>query len=208
MSPMPVEFTDRWQDRPEPAPDEGLVYWHMLVGQHTEVVALARQAQQRLAPFAGLHMTPLEWLHMTALIAGPAGEISDDDARRMAAVAARQLAGTGPITVRFGKILYHPEAIMLAAVPPDALAPVRDAARAATREVTGTEGQAAHAEPWTPHVTVCYSTSRQPAGPVIAALGRHLPAAEVEISEVSLVIQHGPELGWDWRPVTTIGLGA
>ncbi len=204
---MPAEFTDRWQDRDEPAPGEGLVYWHMLVGQHPQVAALARDAQQRLAPFAGLHMTPMRWLHMTALIAGPTGEISEQDAERMAAAAVRLLAGTSPITVTFGKVLYHPEAITLAAAPATALAPVREAVQVATREVTGIDGQAAHAEPWTPHVTVCYSMSRQPAAPVIDALGRYLPAAEVTISEVSLVIQHGPERLWDWQPVATVRLG-
>lgn len=207
MSPLPAELTDRWQDRAEPAPGQGLVYWHMLVGRHPQVTALARDAQRRLAAFTGLHMTPLEWLHMTALIAGPADQISARDCDRMAAAAARLLAGTAPITVTFGKVLYHPEAIMLAATPPDALAPVRDAVRQATREVAGTNGQAAHAGPWTPHVTVCYSTSRQPAGPVIEALGRRLPPAEVQISDVSLVIQHGPERQWDWQPAATVRLG-
>jgi len=204
---MPAEFIDRWQYRAEPEPDQGLFYWHMLVGHHPEVVAVARNAQERLVPFAGLHLTPLRWLHMTTLIAGPADTISAHDAEQMAAVAARLLASASPVTVTFGKVLYHPEAIMLAATPPDVLDPVREAIKAATREGTGTDGQAAHDGPWTPHVTLCYSTSRQPAAPVIAALGRYLPAVEVQISEVSLVIQHGPERRWDWEPVATVRLG-
>ncbi len=207
MSPLPAEFTNRWQDRAELAPGQGLVYWHMLVGRHPEVTAQARDAQTRLASFTGLHMTPLEWLHMTTLIAGPADQISAQDSDRMAAAASRLLADTAPITVTFEKVLYHAEAIMLAATPPAALAPVRDAVQAATREVTGTNGQAAHAGPWTPHVTVCYSTSHQPAGPVIEALGRYLPPAEVQIGEVSLVIQRGPERLWDWQPIATVHLG-
>jgi hypothetical protein len=60
---------DRWHERPEPIPGKGLIYGHVLVGDHPDVVAIARSAQQRLAPFTGLHMTPLNWLHMTALIA-------------------------------------------------------------------------------------------------------------------------------------------
>jgi hypothetical protein len=32
---------------------------------YPEVMDLARQAQQRLAGFDGLHMTPLRWLHIT-----------------------------------------------------------------------------------------------------------------------------------------------
>ena len=70
MSGLPAEMTDRWQDRAEPAPGEGLIYWHMLVGLDPDVLALATDVRRRLARFPGLHMTPLAWLHMTVLIAG------------------------------------------------------------------------------------------------------------------------------------------
>ena len=123
MSPMPAEFTDRWRDRAEPAPGESLVYWHMLVAGYPAEVAMAREAQLRLAPFGGLHMTPLKWLHMTTLIAGPADQISSADIEHMTDSASRHLANTAPITVTLGKILYHPEAIMIAASPANALKP-------------------------------------------------------------------------------------
>ena len=206
MSPMPAEFTDRWRARAEPAPGEGLVYWHMLAGGHPEVVATAQHAHQRLGPFGGLHLTPLKWLHMTTLIAGPSDQISAGDIERMAGSAARLLAGTPPIPVTLGKILYHPEAIMLAVTPATALTPIREAALAATREITGTEGHP-ESKPWTPHITLCYSTSRQPAGPIISALGHDLPERRFQVSAVSLVIQQGPERLWDWHPVATVRVG-
>jgi len=56
---LPDQMTDRWQNRPEPPPGEGVVSWHMLMRDYPRVVDLARQAQQRLAGFDGLHMTPL-----------------------------------------------------------------------------------------------------------------------------------------------------
>jgi 2'-5' RNA ligase len=151
-------------------------------------------------------MTPLKWLHMTTLIAGPDDQIPPEAIRQMAGLASRQLADTPPVTVTLSKVLYHPEAIMLAATPASALAPVRAAALAATREITGAGGQAADLA-WTPHMTVCYSTSRQPAAPVIAALGRYLPERHFQVSAVSLVIQQGPERLWDWHPAATIRLG-
>jgi 2'-5' RNA ligase len=205
MSPMPARFTDRWRDRAEPAPGGGLLCWHMLVGEAPEAVAAAREARQRLAAFGGFHLTPLRWLHMTTLVVGPSGQVPAGDMQELAGTAARLLAGTAPVTVTLGKVLYHPEAIMLAAVPAEALAPVREAALAATREVTGTGGQA-ESRPWTPHITVAYSTSRQSAGPVITALGRNLPERRLQVSAVSLVIQQGPERLWDWHPVATVRL--
>ena len=58
MNGLPVEMIDRWQDRPEPAPGEGLIYWHMLVGTDPDVIALACEARRKLAPFTGLHLLP------------------------------------------------------------------------------------------------------------------------------------------------------
>lgn len=125
----------------------------------------------------------------------------------MAGSASRLLASTPPITVTLGKVLYHPEAMVLAAAPATALNPVREAALAATREITGTDGQPENTARWTPHVTVCYSTTRQPAEPIIAALGRSLPERHFQVNAVTVVIQQGPERLWAWHPIAAIQLG-
>jgi len=91
LSGLPTEMIDRWRDRPDPAPGEGMIYWHMLVGGDPTVVAMAEQAQRRLAGFSGLHMTPLNCLNMTVLIAGAANEISKEQIGQMAEAAAREL---------------------------------------------------------------------------------------------------------------------
>jgi hypothetical protein len=49
-----------------------------------------------------------------------------------------------------------------------------------------------------PHITICYSTSSQPAKPIVDVLGTRLPGCDIDISALSLVIQHGPERAWDW----------
>jgi hypothetical protein len=96
---------------------------------------------------------------------------------------------------------------MLGVSPAAALAPIRDAARAATRMVTGHDDDP-EADSWIPHITVCYSTSHQPAGPLIAELGKSLPPCEVQISALNLIIQRGPERRWDWSTAATIRLAA
>lgn len=111
--------------------------WHMLVGTDPDAHALAHEARRRPASFSGLHLTPLEWLHMTVLIAGPTDQVSKEQAREMADAAEQMLAEVQRITVSVEKILYHPEAIMLFARPIDALMPVLEAAKEATRLVTG-----------------------------------------------------------------------
>ena len=116
------------------------------------------------------------------------------------------LSGTAPVTVTLGRVLYHPGGIALGVSQAGALSPVFEAAQAATREVTGVAAQSP-ASSWLPHMTLCYSTRGQRAAPVIAALGRELPGCELTIDKLSLVIQRGPELLWDWRPSGAALLG-
>ena len=70
MTTLPAQMIDRWHNRAEPGPGESDVGRHMLTDDYPQIVDLARDAQQRLAQFPGLHMTPPERLHMTALLAG------------------------------------------------------------------------------------------------------------------------------------------
>ena len=201
---LPDQMIDRWQNRPELAPDEAVVSWHMLMRDYPAVVDLARQAQQRLAGLDGLHMTPLQWLHVTTLLAGPAAAFSPEKLREMAEIAADLLATANPATVTLGQVLYHPEAIMLGVTPAETLTPIYDAARSATHQVTGEHALDGEPARWRPHITICYSTSSQPAKPIIDALGTQLPKCDINIGAVSLVIQHGPERTWDWSTVSTI----
>lgn len=207
MTALPVGMTDRWEHRADPAPGEDTLYWHVLMRDYPQVVDLARNAQQRLINFRGLHMTPLEWLHMTTMVAGPAEGLTHSQLGRMAEAAADILADIPPITVRLGRILYHPEAIMLAVTPAKALAPLRNAAATATSLVTGGDQPDGDPAGWTPHVTICYSTTRQPVAPIVAALGENLPACDAQIKALSLIIQRGPERRWDWRTAATAPLG-
>ena len=198
MSPLPLQFTGRWDNPSRPSYDNALC-WHLLLGGQARVRAAADVVQQRLARFAGFHMTPPQWLHVTVMRAGTAGLVSQDDISRMLARAQAELARTAPVTVTLQRVFYHPEAIALSVSPRAALAPVLVAARTATREVLGTNANDGDQGEWMPHLTLCYSTGEQPAAPVIAELGKAIPAFEATISEISLVAQEGPEDQWHWR---------
>jgi 2'-5' RNA ligase len=126
----------------------------------------------------------------------------------MLAEARTLLSDAAPIKVTFSRVFYHPEAIVLGVYPQGALAPIHEAALAATRAITGQDGKISdRKQSWKPHVTLCYSTGRQPAEPIIAALGRELPACEVSVQSLSLVVQRGPERLWDWHHIGTARLG-
>lgn len=209
MSPFPSKFVDRWRDRPEADhPQQGTVYWHLLLGNESQLRKVASSAQEKLSRFGGLHMTPLEWLHITTLIAGSSGEVSDGQMERMLNNAARSLSRVHPVTITLERVFYHPEAILLDVQPRRALLPVLEAARAATRAVLGRDGASGTATSlWMPHVTLCYSTTEQAAEPIIATLGKRLPSCEVTIDALSLVVQRGPERLWNWHPVGSVHLG-
>jgi 2'-5' RNA ligase len=200
---------NRWASRPEPGPGQAQLYWHVLMRDQPQVCALAAVARQRLAAFGGLHLTPERWLHLSILRAGLAGGLPDAVLEAMIGQARERLAPAGPVAATLGPVLYRPEAIALEVGPDGALDAVRaailDAARAAG---LGDAVTAAAAQPWVPHVTVAYSTADQPDEPIIAALGRELPAGQITIDSISLVAQHGPEREWAWQPLAAIPLRA
>jgi 2'-5' RNA ligase len=196
-------MADRWHGRAEPSSGQGMLYWHILLGDSPEVRALATIAQERLARFSGLHFTPKRWLHVTTLPVGFIEQFTETDIGNMAARGREFLSKIPPAKVILGKVLYHPEAIALAVEPAGALDPLRDAVHAAVLN-GGTEQPG----PWVPHVTLAYSTSVQPAAPIITALGRRLPAYDISVSSVNLVVQEGAERLWQWRSVAEIPLGA
>jgi 2'-5' RNA ligase len=196
---------NRWASRPEPGPGQAQLYWHVLMRDQPQVCALAAVARQRLAGFAGLHAVPERWLHLSVLRLGLAGDLPQAVLAEMVDRARAGLAATGPVTAELGPVLYHPEAIALEAGPAGLLDPVREAIAGAARQAGALAGPAG---PWLPHVTVAYSTADQPDEPVVAALGRELPAGQITIDSVTLVAQHGPERDWTWQPLASIPLRA
>jgi 2'-5' RNA ligase len=204
MSPLPVKMRNRWENRVEPEPGRGTVYWHMLMHPYPQVCDVVADAQKSLAHFRGLHMTPREWLHVTALVAGSTDEITREQMSAMVSRARELLRDMPPIPVTLGTVFYHPEAIMLPVRPADALLPVLAAAKSATREIIGSDDDPPSL--WFPHVTISYSTAEQPAGPIISALGKTVRQRQVGIDSMTLVIQWGSEKRWDWEPVGTAHL--
>lgn len=196
---MPTQFTDRWGSQRRAPSYEDSLCWHILLGTDPGVQAAVAEAQRRLARFGGFHMTPERWLHVTVMFAGPAAEITPGQRSRMLAVSRRLLAGTPPVTVTLERVFYSPEGIVLGVSPPGALDPLLAAAKTATLEATGRTCARDSEGEWAPHLTIGYSTGEQPAAPVIAALGKRLPACDVTIDRLSLVAQNGAEDLWDWH---------
>ena len=106
--PVPDETRDRWSNRAELDSGKGAIYWHILFRDNPAVRATARKAQARLASFRDLHMTPEEWLHATALVAGTTEDTSSEDLEAMLSEAQQHLGSVQPINVTISGVLYHP----------------------------------------------------------------------------------------------------
>ncbi|MEO3829918.1 2'-5' RNA ligase family protein [Actinomadura sp. B10D3] len=206
MSPLPTQMINRWQNREEPGPGQGTIYWHILLGDQPEARNTAQTARKRLASFTGLHMPPPEWLHITTLVVGPTDEITTEQQEDMLTAASKLLAKLPPIAVTLSRILYHPEAIAAEVRPVGPLSQIRNAIQTATLQVTGREGHTEGPTQWLPHMTLAYSETDQPAEPLITALGRELSPTEFTINAVTLVDQQGPERLWDWHPLGCVPL--
>jgi hypothetical protein len=137
---LPEQFTDRRQPRPG-APDfNDSVCWHLLLGDVEPARAIAREGRQRLAGLTGLRMTPMRWLHATVLLVGRTADLTQSDLDQMLGKARLKLNGIAPQTVALGRVIYHPEGIVLPVSPASALAPIFEAAQASTLEITGITG--------------------------------------------------------------------
>ena len=202
MSPLPTQMTSHWWQRPGRRPGREQYHWHMLFDDQPKVHELAAAAQQKLADQPGLDMVPLPWLHLTTYVVGFADEVPDSAIEELTADARRRLSQVAPIQVSLGRVGYGAEAIVLPAEPFDALTPVLDAVRDATRGA-GCEGYTA-TDPWLPHVSIAYSNASIPTAPIIAALGRWLPQIEITIRSINLVAQTQVGRSWQWRPVAEV----
>jgi hypothetical protein len=118
VNPFPANLTDRWRDgRGAGEHGSGTLYWHVLLGGDLQLRVAVQAAQSRIAHFPGLHMTPLDWLHLTVLAVGPADQVSDQPRNEMLSIARSSLARIKPVSVEFSRVFYHPEAIGLLAHP-------------------------------------------------------------------------------------------
>lgn len=207
MSPLPTHMRDRWASRVEPAADQGTVYWHVLMARYPQAQAAGASAQTALRGIPGLHMTPEAWLHMTLFTAGPTNEIgSPDQLTEMTTNVRAAVDDIDPIHVAVGRVLYHPEAIVLAVEPVEPLRRLRDLVLTATATTVG-DVDTLSSSAWTPHMTVAYSTAGQAAAPIISALGKSVPEQHFLLDSLSLVVQWGPERTWNWEQVSAVELG-
>ncbi len=107
MSPLPDRMADHWWWRPGCRPGRRQYIWHILFADHPGVRRVVRDLQARIADLPGLDLVPEPWLHMTTHIVGFADEITEIEAKEIAATAAVRLRNVSAAKVAFGRTLFH-----------------------------------------------------------------------------------------------------
>lgn len=206
LSPLPTQMRDRWASRTEPPVGQGTVYWHVLMARYPEARAAAASAQTALRGIPGLHFTPEAWLHSTLFVAGSTENIgTPEHLAEMTSNVQTAVQDVEPIEVTIERVLYHPEAILLAVDPAEPLRRLRDVVLDATATTVG-ELNTQPSSGWIPHMTIAYSTAGQDAAPIIDALGKSVPEQRFVLDALNLVVQWGPERSWTWEQVSDVDL--
>jgi 2'-5' RNA ligase len=178
--------------------------WHLTWDGKTELHRLVADYQAVLARLDGLDPIPRPWLHLTMQGIGHVADVPDDQLADLTDRARAAVAGLGPIPVRFDRVRVYSEALVLEPRPAEPIAVLRQTLRDVIAEVIGTApGRAG----FTPHVSIAYVNTDQPADAAIAAVeGVHPEPAEVTIDAVSLIEQHRDNTMYEWRTITTVPL--
>lgn len=195
---LPESMTDHWWWRPGVRPGRSLLVWHVLMDDQPELRNLVGACRERLNGCAGLDPVPDAWLHMTTQIVGFGDEI--DAAQRADMLeAVRQAVGAfAPVTTDFGKVIVHPEAVVLAPLQGRALDPVWEALREAVGKTVANHHLGDDTE-WWPHVTVAYSNSEGASEPIVRALTPRPEPVTFTLRRVHLVeqVRVGHLYRWD-----------
>jgi 2'-5' RNA ligase len=198
-------IADHWWWRPGWRPGRRMYTWHITFGDLPAVADLAAAAQARLAGLDGLDLVPVRWLHLTTQGVGFTDEVSEADVTTITAAAKDRLASVQPLQVTIGPARVASEGIAFRVHPAEALAPLRDALRAAIADVWTTERVPEAAE-WTPHVSVAYSRVTGPADIYEAALDGADAAAEVMIGAVQLIALRRDTHLYEWATCAEVEL--
>ncbi|WP_427889279.1 2'-5' RNA ligase family protein [Kribbella sp. GL6] len=201
------ELVNHWWWRPGWGVGKRFYAWHVnTFADPAPLHRLASQYQEELAAVPGLDLIPREWLHLTMQGVGFVEDVPVERVDAVLAAARVRLGTLEPVTVRFQRPVVHSEAILLPADPAEPLRTIRYAVRDAITEAVG----AVRDEPdgYTPHISLAYSNTTQPAAPAITALDRITPRpADLTVTTVSLIELHRDNRQYEWRTIERVSLG-
>lgn len=198
-------LVDHWWWRPGWAPGRRFYTWHLTFDGQSDVHRLAGTYRRALAGIPGLDPVPDVWLHLTMQGLGFVDEVDEGDADAIVSAAAGRLAAVEPFTLELHRPVVTPEAVRWDP-PGDGPARVRDAIRAAIGGVWPVVPEPAGG--FGAHVTIAYSNSDAPAGPVYSALESvDAGPASARVERADLIVLGRDRRMYEWETYASVPLG-
>jgi 2'-5' RNA ligase len=197
-------MADHWWWRPGWRPGRRMYTWHFTFADQPAVQDLSAGYQASLAGLPGLDLVPARWLHLTTQGIGFTDEVTDADLAAIIAASRRRLVDVSPARVTVGPARLTPEALLLDVTPSGALTAIRAGLRAAIGDVW--PGRIPETDAWTPHVSVAYSNTDEPAAPYAAALAGCAGTADVTLGSVQAIVLGRDHHVYEWDTRDTITL--
>jgi len=208
-----AEVKDHWWWRPGWQSGRHFYACHITFDNEPSVQSLVSNYQEAVADIPGLDLIPRAWLHLTMQGIGFTDEISDSEISEITTRISDHLERLTRPIVTFARPVVQPEAILIPAIPVDALDDVRRQTQEAIREVIGAErapdsdlSQAL--ETYRPHVSIAYIHKPGSAEPYIDALHSASPnPVTVPIRTVSVLTFHRDNKMYEWIRAVPISIG-
>ena len=201
-------LVNHWWWRPGWSVGRSFYTWHLTFDgpASAPLHQLVGRLHNGLAGVEGLDLIPQRWLHLTMQGLGFTDEVSDDDVQAITRAATKRLAAVPAFDLTLGPIEADDEATGLLVRPWTAVAAVRDGIRAAIADVWD---EVPENPQFHPHVSIAYSNSDVPTGPIrerVAPL-RDIEPVIIPITGAQLIRLNRDNQMYEWETVADVLLG-
>ncbi|MEV4841782.1 2'-5' RNA ligase family protein [Micromonospora matsumotoense] len=198
---------DHWWWRPGWRVGRRFYAFHITFEDQPELYRLADSYRSALSAAPSLTLIPDRWLHLTMQGIGFTDEVPDETLAAIIEEARQQLSGRSPVNVQFGEVIVADEAIVMPAMPAEAVQQLRTTTRAALGQVLGDENLPEDPHRYRPHVSIAYLTTDGPAGPYVQAVKAIEPRpAAVRITHVDVIEMHRDQQMYEWSLIARLPL--
>ncbi|MFI6132726.1 2'-5' RNA ligase family protein [Micromonospora sp. NPDC051141] len=199
------ELTNHWYWRPGWRAGRQFYTWHLTFERRPELHRLVTDLQRPLA-LPGLDLVPLDGLHLTMQGLGFTDEVNNGDIEAIVAETRQRCTKLQPLELSLGPVDPDAEGVGLLVRPWHRVEQLRATIREAIGAVWQTVPEAM--EGFRPHVTIAYSGSQAPAGPIRDCLNdlRHQQPARVTIRQATLIALRREYRAYRWTTVAVAPL--
>jgi 2'-5' RNA ligase len=196
---------DHWQWRKGWRPGRQSYWFFVCLDDEPTVADLAERYLAELDE-PGLDPTAPERLHISVQQVGFDDEVSEHEASQVLH-AARKLT-VAPLALLLGSVDPNPESVNLRVAPWEPIRSLRRQLREATAGVIGSDRLPGTDDHFWPHVSIGYTNTELPTGPLLRRLEElsHRAPVSVLVRRIDLVLLNRDDRAWTWSTIGTVPL--